>query len=414
MAVRHIRLASSLAALAIALVAGPAGAQTANIPTALNDQLQWGDVFATMNVVSRHGGRQGATSTATAVGNTVSGANLAGGLDARSRQTMSGATGAIAVLGADDACCLAVAAASAQANAAQAQTVGGDIRLDLGQTADGGDVSSLAHVNLRNTSALSASASSAVNNAVASAGHGTMNAMLRQDSAVSSSAVTDVDACCTAGTVAGATASANTFGISAYTATTHADYTQNSTGATSSAAVDVYQYQGYGVTAASVAAANSATIASQHGYASLRGRQNSETAVRAETRVTLASWRDTAVSSAYAVGNATLATNVGSDLLVDVGQFNSGGVAADASFTGGTAGLESGLAVVSATAIGNAFTGYVCSYCGDANVSGSVSQVNGGAVTSTGTISTTGAGGVIGSATAIGNSATFITTTSRP
>ena len=45
-----------------ALLVSPAFAQ--NTSTALNGQLQWGDVVSTMNVVSRNGA-QGATAAAT-------------------------------------------------------------------------------------------------------------------------------------------------------------------------------------------------------------------------------------------------------------------------------------------------------------------------------------------------------------
>jgi hypothetical protein len=83
----------------------------------------------------------------------------------------------------------------------------------------------------------------------------------------------------------------------------------------------------------------------------------------------------------------------------------------DARFTGASS--DGATAIVASTAIGNAFTGYVCSMCGDAAVSGSVRQVNNGNVSSTGSITTNGAGNVYGSASAIGNSASFITTT-RP
>jgi hypothetical protein len=161
------------------------------------------------------------------------------------------------------------------------------------------------------------------------------------------------------------------------------------------------------VTAASTAAANSATINNEWGYAQIRGRQSSATSVSADTRVTLGSWDGTAAVSAYGVGNATLATNVGSDMVLDVTQLNTGGVDANAQFNAGSG--NGGDVVVASTAIGNAVTGYVCSQCGDAALSATTSQTNGGNITSTGSISVNGAGAIYGSASAIGNSATFIT-----
>ncbi|HOZ27937.1 MAG TPA: hypothetical protein PK080_11290, partial [Hyphomonadaceae bacterium] len=81
---------------------------------------------------------------------------------------------------------------------------------------------------------------------------------------------------------------------------------------------------------------------------------------------------------------------------------------ANAQFTGSSS--DGGEVLVSSTAIGNAFTGYVCSQCGDAALSGTVNQINGGNITSTGTISANGASAIVGSTSAIGNSATFLTT----
>ena len=162
------------------------------------------------------------------------------------------------------------------------------------------------------------------------------------------------------------------------------------------------------MTAASTAAAIWATINNEWGYVSIRGRQTSSTDVTADTRVTVGTWSGTAIASAYGVGNTTLATNVGSDMAVDIAQMNTGGVDANAQFSGSSNG--GGEVLVSSTAIGNAFTGYVCSQCGDAAVSGTVNQINGGNITSTGTIATNGAGMIVGSSSAIGNSATFITT----
>jgi hypothetical protein len=53
-----------------ALIAFPAFAQ--NTSTALNGQLQWGDVISTVDVVSRNGA-QTVSSVATSTGNAVSG-----------------------------------------------------------------------------------------------------------------------------------------------------------------------------------------------------------------------------------------------------------------------------------------------------------------------------------------------------
>jgi len=69
-----------------AVLAAPAVAQKTS--TALNGQLNWGDVVANINVVT-HDDAKSAAAIATAAGNAVSGANITGGLDADSRQQMN-------------------------------------------------------------------------------------------------------------------------------------------------------------------------------------------------------------------------------------------------------------------------------------------------------------------------------------
>jgi hypothetical protein len=402
-----------LASFVAAMLAAPAMAQTTT-PQTDNDQNQYGDVTATMTVDSRGqstGTNSGISSSATAVGNTASAANLTGPLRLRSRQTFSGAAISNSTALADDACCYAVSVATAQGNAIEAQSVGGATAHDIVQTADGGDVSATAQANIRMTSQLSVVASSALNNAATRHENGTQDVAVTQTASASAYSAVDADACCTGATVAAASSSINAWSGEASTATTRAVVTQASTGTNSRATVDSYQVQAAGdMTAAASAAANSATLASEFGYADLRARQTSSTNVAADTRLSAGTFNGAAVASAYGVGNSVLATNVGSDLQVDIGQINTGGVSADAQFTGGTGGVASGTAIVTSAAIGNAATTWVCSYCGDSSAYGTVVQNNGGNITSTGTITATGAIGAIGSASAVGNSATYVTT----
>lgn len=398
------RLARLAAAAGLACVlAAPAFAQTTS--TALNGQLNWGDVVADINVVVRDDAREG-HAVAMAAGNSVSGASLVGGLDAESRQENSGETNASATLVGGDMR-HASAQSTAQANALQAQTVNGPLNLSTAQFAYG-DANARTRVDIGNANTLSAVSSAALNNAATAADNGDINLGLFQQATNSTTAVTDVDACCTGQTVAGASAAINTWSSASTTSTVMADYEQNSWGARASATTDVYQNQGWDVTAATTAAANSASMANEWGYANLRGRQTAHTDVAADTRVTLGQWSGAASVSSYGVGNATLATNIGSDMVLNIDQLNTGGVDANAQFAAGNG--DGGDVVLASTAIGNAVTGYVCSQCGDAALSATVNQNNGGNITSTGSISVNGAGAVIGSASAIGNSATFIST----
>lgn len=407
----HLLLALTTASSLCALAA------SAQQPPIVVEQLQWGDIFANMTVESASGASVAASTIA--AGNSVSAAGLGADTDVTATQTFSGAAFATSEVSAGDACCEATSVASAQGNAIEAQTTNGDLAVTTSQLADGGDVMATARAAIGNTSLLSVVANAAANNIATSVENGDLDAAVVQDAAISVYAIADADACCAGAAVVGATATANAWSSDSYTSTVTADYVQSSSGPEVYASSDVFQVRGHDVTNAAAAAGNSAIVANEYGYAALRGRQDNDSRIRAEARTTLSTWQGEAASSAYGVGNATLATNVGSDLVVDIAQTNTGGVDALASFSGdpgssGDAGSGDGAAVVGATAIGNAFTGYVCGYCGDSSVSGSVTQTNGGAIRATGVLTTNSAGAIVGAASAIGNSATFITTTPRP
>ncbi|HWT51785.1 MAG TPA: holdfast anchor protein HfaD, partial [Caulobacter sp.] len=109
-------------------------------------------------------------------------------------------------------------------------------------------------------------------------------------------------------------------------------------------------------------------------------------------------------TTAYAAGNSSQVNNVGAELVLDNLQTNTGGgVEATASFSG-----QDGYdAVTSATAMGNAVTGYVCSRC-SGRMSVTNTQTNSadiGASTTT-TVASSGRQ-VTGVSTAIGNNASF-------
>lgn len=111
-----------------------------------------------------------------------------------------------------------------------------------------------------------------------------------------------------------------------------------------------------------------------------------------------------AQTQAYAAGNSSQVNNVGTELVLDNLQTNTGGgVEATASFTGSD-GYD---AVTTATAMGNAVTGYVCSRC-NGRMTVTNNQTNSadiGASSST-TINSSGRQ-VTGVSTAIGNNASF-------
>ncbi len=378
---------------------------------ALNNQLQWGDVFATMKVESHQPVATGITSSAVAAGNAATGVNETGGLNVSSTQVMSGATFGTSFVSADDACCQTVSHAVAQGNSLQTATNGGDLELLGSQTANGGDVLANAEADIRNTGLLSVATSAAANNTIATATNGDLTSKMSQDSQVSVYAYSKADACCTGATVASSSAAANTYTSSSETATVDTDVTQTSTGATVHAANYVSQNKAHDVTSASVAAGNSAQVANKWGYSDVSLDQENQSSVKGESRVWLNSWDGTAVFCAYGVGNSGLVTNVGSDMRTNTTQYNTGDVNAYATFDGGAGSVSNGAVVSSSTAIGNAYTGWLCALCGG-DQAGTITQTNGGTISATGSVTTNNAGYITGSATAIGNSATFITSSS--
>ena len=111
-----------------------------------------------------------------------------------------------------------------------------------------------------------------------------------------------------------------------------------------------------------------------------------------------------AQTTAYAAGNSSQVNNVGAELVLDNIQTNTGGgVEATASF----AGHDGYDAVTTATAMGNAVTGYACSQC-KGRMSVTNSQNNSADVGASSSTRVTSSGRqVTGVSTAIGNNASF-------
>jgi hypothetical protein len=111
-----------------------------------------------------------------------------------------------------------------------------------------------------------------------------------------------------------------------------------------------------------------------------------------------------AQTTAYAAGNSSQVNNVGAELVLDNLQTNTGGgVEATASFTG----HEGYDTVTTATAMGNAVTGYACSRC-NGRMSVTNNQHNSADVGASSSSSVVSSGRqVTGVSTAIGNNASF-------
>jgi hypothetical protein len=120
----------------------------------------------------------------------------------------------------------------------------------------------------------------------------------------------------------------------------------------------------------------------------------------------------TGQATAFGVGNSVLAGNQGPSTDLDNTQVNTGGIQAQASFTGDT-GFD---ATSSATAMGNAAIGFACSQCGGTININNSQFTSGGGVEADSTTTVTNTTGnnrsATGIATAVGNNATYYV--SRP
>lgn len=166
----------------------------------------------------------------------------------------------------------------------------------------------------------------------------------------------------------------------------------------------------WGLTAATEAAGNTAVMTNDWGYAHLQGTQSNSGGVTARTVVNLGEFSNgVAAISAHGVGNNALVSNIGADAYSGIGQVNSGAVTGEALFSGGHnggSGLGGGI-TASASAIGNAQSGYICSEC-PVGLTANINQTNSGPVTARAQINSPGYTPFISSsATAVGNAATF-------
>ena len=158
---------------------------------------------------------------------------------------------------------------------------------------------------------------------------------------------------------------------------------------------------------AATATANNISIANQYGAANLSANQTNNSYVFAHSENSAYEF-GTGQSSAYGVGNSIMVANQGPSTWLDDFQNNTVDTHANASFVGtGTGGAVAYDASSSATAMGNAVTGFACSDCGGV-VTVNNTQVNSGGVSATSNLEIDGSNRSVNNvATAVGNTATF-------
>lgn len=351
-----------------------------------------------------------AGATAVASGNAVTLENQDGDAEAISTQHMDGdaeATANATVWNANGAVAITSAAVS---NGATATTENGDIDVTAAQIAHG-DTTATTNFTGGHAGDAGTSASASNNVTAVSAVSGDARLVLDQESTGAVSAAVEADHDYVAGqAVSASIVSANNLTMGGDTATILNDTRQSATGESVSARTDLYAGSAYDVSGNATANANAVTIDNQWGYVNARVAQESTARVSADSYVTLSSeFTGFASAGAYGVGNQTMVSNVGSDIVLDVTQANAGDVSANAAMSG----AGDGMALASSAAYGNNVTGALCSQCdegGTPSLTASNSQTNDGSVYSSASVNSAHARTVGATATAVGNAATYSAT----
>ncbi len=389
------------------LLAGTATSQS----TVDNTQVQLGDVFATgtLNVVTNTGDTMAVT---TATGNGLTGSVVSGGVVIQSTQSSAAAIAAQSTINvANDAGPSLTSTTAATGNTGDAGiSGGGTLSGAFVQTTSGGPITGEDQIN--GADAQTVDAAQAVQAIGASQGFGatdsTVNATVSQTNGADTTA--------NGGTVYGFVADQGSFSAAAVgnnvtsvgvgNSTQTLGVTQRNTGALVQGAQFTNLGNSQDTNTSATATANNFNATNEQGAFTVGVDQGNDAFVHAQSVETSFEFGGATVS-AYGVGNSTFAGNAGPSINLTNTQVNgAGGVESTASFTGDN-GFD---AFTSATAMGNAATGYACSTCGGV-MSVHNSQTNNGDAAATATTSiTTSARSVRGTSTAVGNNASFYVT----
>ncbi|OAB61837.1 hypothetical protein AY599_09365 [Leptolyngbya valderiana BDU 20041] len=326
-------------------------------------------------------------------------------------QSMSGAVDAFAARAVGEVWSYAISNAVAQGNAL---TVGAEATFDLNleQSAGAGSrVSALSDLRIASYAGHTVQGAGAAANAVEVAGASDQTLTLDQSSGadVGAGALLDAPDAEIETFAQGAQAAGNSLTAGGYGSSPVADITQSQTGTVEAIAGADIADADYGGVSASSAAGNTVTMTNSYGYSHAQGSQTNAGLVRATTTLNIADFGNGLIAgSASAVGNSSLVSNIGSNAYSGVDQVNSGPVVAQVSLLGGGPGAGVGAgAALSASAIGNAQSAYICSEC-PASLNAAINQTNSGPVTAGAFASHSGVVNALsGSAVAVGNAATL-------
>ncbi|MGD9982323.1 MAG: holdfast anchor protein HfaD [Hyphomonadaceae bacterium] len=372
-----------------------------------NNQYNGDDAIAVTEVEA--GWTHDAGATAVASGNVVNTTQRDNDTELTSTQHMDGDTSATADATVWTATGNVAITTAAVGNGGAAEIENGSSDIEAEQLAHG-DANAATNFTGAYAATTGLSATASGNTAAVSAQNAELRLLMDQESTGSVSADISGDMGVVADqAVSGAIASANNLTVGGETATVLNATRQNATGASVDARSDIYVGEAGDVSGNATANANSVTIDNQWGYVNAAIEQNATSDVSAASYVTLSGeFTGFAAAGAYGVGNQTMASNVGSDMVLDVTQSNTGDVSADAALVAG----DGGMALASSAAYGNSITGGLCNDCdlsgaGGPTLTASSNQSNAGDVYSSSVIRSTGAVTVGATSTAIGNTATY-------
>lgn len=200
-----------------------------------------------------------------------------------------------------------------------------------------------------------------------------------------------------------ATAVSNNVTVDADGAATDIGVQQISDGEGTVALVDAAIGSGTDIQGSSTGVGDNIDAQNRSPDSSMNTNQANSAPVSAYTNLNVTSWTGDANAVAYGVGNSVVLANNGPSARLYSDQNSAGEVNAGASFTGGAGGNV----FASATAMGNAVSGYACSACGGA-IDAANNQVGSSRVRANTGVNITGrAKSVYGQANAVGNSATY-------
>jgi hypothetical protein len=406
----HRRAKTPIAGIlaAIPLFALSSGAATSQV---VSQQIQLGDVF-TEQTLDVQDVSDAITVTSAAMGNGLSASNSSGGnLTVRANQGLGGQVTAGAVLNATGIMgTTTTISTSATGNSIDTGMIGGAITANVTQTAGAAGVLARGQIEAEEGAATDINETTqAITN---SYGLGLTNAaagiQLNQysEGGVLADGGLIVGSLSNQGTLTGQAVANNATLTGVNGSAFRANTTQTSAGDIVQASKFAAYGESYVTLTNATASANNVHATNDGPELTLNNVQTNASYVRAQAEETSATF-SSGQATAYGVGNSLLAGSFGADVTISNTQNNTGGGVEVTATLGGGSGYD---ASSSATAFGNAATGYACSSC-TSSLRADNNQTNSSEVGATSHLTTTGpVRSATGSATAVGNNASYYVT----